>query len=343
MGAGVTRRGCAGLAVGACSALARVRPAFAQTPLRLSIEGRLDGPSAAFAVAVDHEYYKAEDLDVAIEASAGGPDPVVRVASGAAEIGFGDINALLRFRDQNPAAPLKVIFVVNNRPSYALVGRKSRGVVQPADLEGKKLGAAAAEPATAQWPIFARINGIDAAKVTAINVGPAVREPMLAAGEVDAITGSNFTSPINMREKGIPADDISVMQMSAYGLEVYGNSIFVSAKLLAEKPDAVKGFVRAFLLGLKDTLKDPVNAVLPVIRRNGGVTRDLELERLLIAIRDCMVTPEVRQNGLGSIDPARFETGLDQIGLVYPFKARPKLAEVFDDSALPERSARDVD
>ena len=54
---------------------------------------------------------------------------------------FADINALIRYRDQNPSAPIKAVFMVYNKPPYAIVARKSRGITEPKQLEGKKLGA----------------------------------------------------------------------------------------------------------------------------------------------------------------------------------------------------------
>ena len=344
MGVGVIRRGCASFAVAACLTLATTFvPASAQTPLKVTLDGRIEGPAAPFLLALEQGYYKAEGLEVTIEPSAGALEPITRVASGAFDIGFGDLNALIKYRDQNPSAPVKAVFVVNNRPSYAVIGRKSRGVEDPDDLEGKKLGAPVAEHASAQWPIFAKLNRIDLAKVTIINVGIPVREPMLIAGEVDAITSSSYSTPVNLREKGVPAEDITVMLMAAHGLELYGNTVFVNAKTLAEKPDAVKGFLRALTQSLKDTLKDPANAIAPVVRRANGVSREVELQRLLIAIQDCIVTPEVRANGLGGIDPARFETAVEQIAMGHTFKAKPKLADIFDASFLPAEAERKLD
>ena len=66
------------------------------------------------------------------------------MASGNYDMGVADINALIKFRDANPKAPVKAVFMVYNRPAFAVIGRKSRGIVAPKDLEGKKLGAPAA-------------------------------------------------------------------------------------------------------------------------------------------------------------------------------------------------------
>src|SRR5262249_60404355 len=132
-------------------------------------------------------------------------------------------------------------------------------------------------------PHFTKGNGIDPPKATIVNVGFPVREPMLASGEVDAITGFSFSSYINLKDRGVPASDITVLLMADYGVNLYGNTIMVNPKFAAEKPDAVKAFLRAFLKGLADTVKSPSTAVESVIKRNDVAKRDIELERLQIA------------------------------------------------------------
>src|SRR5580700_4326746 len=275
--------------------------AAAQTPIKFSLDFKFEGPSAPFLVGLDKGYYKAEGLDVTIDTAAGSLEPITRVASGTYDMGFGDINSLIKFRDQNPTAPIKAVFMVYNRPPFAIVARKSRGVTAPKGLEGKKLGAPAADGAFAQWKIFAQANGIDTSKVTIENVGFPVREPMLAAGQVDAITGFSFSSYINLKDRGVPVDDIVVLLMADYGVNLYGNAVMVSPKFAAEHPQAVKGFLRAFLKGLKDTVRDPATAVDSVIKRNDVAKKDVELERLNMALRDNVLTPEVKADGYGGI------------------------------------------
>jgi NitT/TauT family transport system substrate-binding protein len=314
--------------------------AGAQTPVKFTLDFKFEGPAAPFLVPLDKGYYKAEGLDVTIDPAGALLEPINRVAAGTYDIGFGDINSLIKFRDQNPDAPIKAIFMVYNRPAFSIIGRKSRGVSKPKDLEGKKLGAPAPDGAYAQWPIFVKANGIDASKVTIENVGFPVREPMLAAGQVDAITGLSFSSFINLKDRGVPVDDIVVMLMADYGVNLYGNAIIVNSKFAAEKPEAVKGFLRAFLKGLKFTVKSPANAIDSVIKRNDGAKKNLEFERLRMALRDNILTPEVKANGYGGVDMGRLDGAIEQIGLTYEFKTRPKAADVFDASFLPAAAER---
>ena len=190
----------------------------AETTVRFSLDFKFEGPSAPFLLAQDKGYYKKEGLDVTIDESAGSLESIERVSSGAYDMGLADINSLIKFRDAKPGAPLKAVFMLYNRPPFAVIGRKSRGIGNPKDLEGKTLGAPPTDLAYAQWPIFVQANGINASKVTIENVSFPVREPMLAAGQVDAITGLSFSSFIDLKEKGVPVDDLVVLLMADYGV-----------------------------------------------------------------------------------------------------------------------------
>ena len=309
--------------------------------VKFSLDYGFEGPAALFLHPLDKGYYKSEGLNVTINPAANSIEPVERVASGEYDIGFGDINTLIRYRDAKPSAPVKAVFMVYNRPPFAVIGRKSRGVVAPKDLEGKTLGAPASDGSFAQWPIFVQVNGIDASKVKIENVSFPVREPMLAAGQIDAITGYSFTTYVDLKDKGVPVGDISVMLMADYGVELYGNAIIVNSKFAAEHPDAVKGFLNAFMRGLRETVKNPATVIDSVLRRNPDARKNVELERLTMAIRENIVTPEVKANGYGTVDDQRFARAIDQIAMAYKFKAaKPKLDDVFDLSFLPTLKER---
>ena len=117
--------------------------------------------------------------------------------------------------------------------------------------------------------------------MTIENVGFPVREPMLASGQVDAITGFSFSSFINLKANGVPVDDIAVMLMADYGVDLYGNTIIVSPAFAEAHPDAVKGFLKALNKAIKETIADPEAAIEYVVaanadRRQGDRTRAAE-------------------------------------------------------------------
>jgi NitT/TauT family transport system substrate-binding protein len=157
---------------------------------------------------------------------------------------------------------------------------------------------------------------------------------MLADGQVDAITGCSFTSYVDLKNRGVPADDLLVLLMADYGVELYGDAIVVAPNFAQEKPEAVRAFLRAYIKALKDTVRDPTRAVDAVLRRDASTSKDVELERLRLAIRDNILTAAVIASGYGAIDPERFAAAIDQIALTYHFKAKDKAADVFDSSFL---------
>ena len=223
-----------------------------------------------------------------------------------------------------------------------MVTRKSRGISEPKQLEGKKLGAPPAGATFAQWPLFAKLNHVDVSKVTIENIGIPVRAPMLAAGQIDAALGSSFRLYVDLKDRGVPVNDIVLMAMADYGLKLYGNAIIVNSKFAAEKPEAVKAFLRAFLKGLKETIRRPAEAVDTILKRDDGVKKDVELERLRMAIRDNIITPAVRADGFGAVDLARLAESIEQLALVQAFKTKPKAEDVFDASFLPPADERRV-
>jgi NitT/TauT family transport system substrate-binding protein len=333
---------CAALAV--CAAFAG-SSATAQTPVRFTLDWRFEGPAAPFMVALDKGYFKAEGLDVTIEAGAGSREPISRIASGAYDIGLGDVNSLVRARDEKPGLDVKAVMMLHDRPPFAIIGRKSRGITKEVtSLKGKEFGAPAADSAFAQWPVFKAVNNIDESewKMRFENIGFPVRESMLAQGEVDAVFGSAMISYINLKSRGVPANDIVTMLMSDYGLDLYGNAILVSQKFSADKPEAVRGFLRAVIKGLMDTLADPAAAIDSVVARNDAARKDVELERLRMALDNYIITPWVKENGVGGIDRGRFERALEQIGLAFPSREKRKIEDIFDDSFLPPADERKV-
>src|SRR5215831_16146846 len=325
----------------AAIALTLAWPAAAQTSIKFSLDGRLEGLAATFLLPQGRGYFKSEGLDVTVDEATTALEPITRVASGAYDMALADINTLIRYRDQHPSSPLKAAFMVYNKPPFAIVARRSRGITDPKQLEGKKLGTPPVG-ITFEWPLFAKLNNVDVAKVTIETIGFPVRAPMLAAGQIDAALGYSFRLYVDVKDRGVPADDIVLMPMADYGLKLYGNAIILNPKFAAEKPEAAGAFLRAFLQGLKDIVRRPAEAVESIVRRDDTVKREVELERLRMAIRDNIVTPEVKANGYGTVDFSRLAESIDQIGLVFQFKAKPKAEDIFETSFLPPAAERRV-
>ena len=325
----------AGLNLHAGYAAERIHP----LTVALSFDRPINASAAPLIVAITDGLFSSEGLTVTSSIAAGSPEAIARVASGTSEFAVVDINSLIRFRSQ-ASTPVKAVFVLFNKAPYAIVARKSRGIHALSDIEGKTLGIADSDLSAGLWPSLARQNGINLNHVKQSRISAAVREPMLSAGQVDAVTGFSYLSAVNLRDRGVPADDLLVLRFSDYGCEAYGFAVIVNPEFAAKRPDAVKGFVRALIAGTSLTIRDEGHAVDQVLTRMEDGSRELELERLHIVVRDNILTDEVNRNGLGDIDTARLERAIDQVGEGFKFDKHPSAADIFDDRFLPPRADR---
>ncbi len=310
--------------------------AQAQTDLPFALDWKFEGPAAPYFAAIDNGHFAEAGLNVTIEAGNGSLEAIPKVATGAFPVGFADINSLIKFLDQNPGAPVIAAMMVYDKPPFAVIGRKSLGIEGPASLEGKILGAPPPDGAWAQFPIFAAENDLDMAAITVEPVGFPTREPMLAEGNVAAITGFSFTSYLNVERLGVPEDDLVTLLMADYGVDLYGNAVIVNTEYAAANPEIIEGFLAAIAAGWTDAIADPASTIPMLVDRNPAADADLELRRLELSIRDNVNTDWVQANGFGGIDADRMASSLDQIATTYEFVTTPDAALYFTDAYLPE-------
>ncbi|GAB6059038.1 ABC transporter substrate-binding protein [Desulfonatronum parangueonense] len=313
--------------------------AAAKTPVRFTLDWRFEGPIAPYLLAQAKGYFADEGLNVTIDSGSGSAGAVNRVATGAYDVGFADINAMIEFNVNNPDQALKAVFMVYDHPPFAIFAKKDSGIATPVDLAGKTLGAPVFDSPRKTFSAFAAATGLDEASVTWMSMDPPLREPMLLRGQVDAISGFYFTSLLNLENLGIAADDLVVFRYADYGVQLYGNAIVVSPQMLAQ-PEVVKGFLRAVTKGWKDTLQDPAAAITYVRQRDGLIDVDLELRRLNLAIETSVATENAKANGIGAIDKDRLAKAIDEVVHAFNLPSTPAPEAIFDDSFLPEKEAR---
>ncbi len=312
-----------------------------ETRIRFQLDWRFEGPSAPFLMAVERGYFAEEGLDVQVDSGSGSAGAINRVASGAYEMGFGDLNALVEFLAENPEGPsIQGVYVVYDGSPAAVFARKDRGIESPADLAGKSLAAPAFDTGYRAWGIFAAANDLDADGVEWQNVDPTLRETLLVRGDVDAITGFYFTSLLNLEGRGMGEEALTILPFPEYGVPLYGNAIIASEAFAEANPEAVEGFLRAFNRALAETLADPEGAIDYVLARDGLIDVEMETRRLKLAIESVIDTPDARAHGAGAVDEARLANAIQLVADAYDLPEVPATERVFTSRYLPEEEAR---
>ncbi|RZM02183.1 MAG: ABC transporter substrate-binding protein, partial [Variovorax sp.] len=126
-----------GLALGLALA---VTPAAAQVPIKLVLNWKYEGPQAWFFLAQDKGYFKEEGLDVTIDQGEGSAASIPKVAAGAYQAGFGDLNALVDLAAKRPADAPVAVYMLYNTPPFTVVVKSDSPIRTPKDLEGKTIG-----------------------------------------------------------------------------------------------------------------------------------------------------------------------------------------------------------
>jgi len=328
-----------GLAALLAGALMIAGPASAQTPVKFTLDWVFQGPTSPFLLALDKGYYKAEGLDVSMDPGQGSAGTVQRVATGAYQIGFADVNSIIEYNAKNPGKEVLCVFMAYDFAPLGVYALKKSGIKGPKDLEGKKLGAPVFDASFRMFPAFAKKNGIT--KWESVNLTPQLREQSLVQGTVDFIAGHYFSSMLDLKARGVKFDDILAMRYVDYGLDVYGNGIVVSAEM-AKNEKAIRGFIAASLKGWKDTIADNKSAIAASKKRDPLIDEALETERLQISLQTNIFTPYVKANGMGDVEPERFARSVKLVSDAFGLPEAPAPDKIFTNKFLPPKADRMV-
>lgn len=324
--------------------LALAGPAIAQeTTIKFTLGWKTQGSDAAFFYAKDKGYFKDEGLNVVIDQGEGSGATVTRIMSGAYDAGFGDVNAIIQNASTRPQDAPVMVYMVWNQPPFAIVTKNGSGINSIKDFEGHTLGGAQGTPTTRLLPVFIQKNALAGDKIKITNMAPNLQEPMLIKGDIDAALVFNITSYFNLvLNRQDPDKDYKWFSFGDFGLDLYSNGVIVSQKLLASNPKAVAGLVRAINKAMIAVGKDQNAGMASVVSFDNLVDVAVEKRRLQYSFDKLIVSPEMKEIGVGDIRDDRMTRAIGMVVEGYDLKRTPTPKEIFSRDFLPPRADRDL-
>jgi ABC-type nitrate/sulfonate/bicarbonate transport system substrate-binding protein len=312
------------------------------TPVKFTLDFRINGQTAPFFLAHAKGYYRDEGLDVTIDTGAGSVASITRIASGVYQMGLGDISSLVEFNAQNPGTPMvQAVYQYYNRAPFVIIGRKDRGVTGDfKSLQGKKVAAAAVESTRRAWPMVARKQGMRGDAFQWQTTDFSARDNVMVRGDVDAATYFH-DSAISLFARMKP-EELSVLKYADAGVDLYGNAILASSNLIAQNPKVVAAFLRATNRAIVQTFANPAPSIAAMRQREPILDEKIELERWGVTAQ-YVGAADTRGHGLGDIRKLTLEQQVDEVAEVFGLKVKPAADAIFNTSMLPSHNERMIE
>jgi len=215
---------------------------------------------APFQLAKGKGYFAEEGLDVTFRVGKGGADVAAQVAVGNADLGggIGDTPIIVRAN----GLEIRGVALLGGRSLTQLAWRKDSGISGPADLKGKRIGVLSFQDTTYYNMLGALASaGLTQGDADIQAVGPGGIIQLMISGDLDAAAAvPEWIAAV--RAAGI---DVGEMPMDAV-FPAMAQAVLASDKVIAERPDVVRGFVKALTRAIDDINADQIAAAAEYVK-----------------------------------------------------------------------------
>jgi NitT/TauT family transport system substrate-binding protein len=337
-----TRRDILRTGTGLAGLLAAPRLARAQGPdqVRFSLEFRIYGGNAPLFLGAEKGIFRDQGIDVTFDGSGGSVESVTRVATGTHSFGLADLSTLVEFTARNPKEAPKLIMTVFDRFPAVVLSLKRKPIKTLQELVGTKVGTGSVDAGAKIFPALLALNKIDIKTVNRMTIDVKIRDTMLVRGEVDAVVGFDYTSIFNLMETGLKLDDITLLYFADFGFDFWGNSLIVNPAIVEKNPDLVRRVAVAVARSWGAAARERDAAISAVTKRDGLLKTDTERARMDWVLDRLVLTPNVRENGIGNMDASRMNRGINLLKDGFQLATAPTMEQIFDSRFLPPAADR---
>ena len=255
------------------------------------------GDYAPLFVAVEKGYFADEGIVIDNIVNGDGSVNAVKLV-GSGEFTFGQADAGTVVSGRVKGIPVKSILMRNQNSPMAWVSLKSSNITKPKDVEGRTFGVQPSGSTYIFYQVFAKLQGVDRSKVKEVTVSVPY-ENFLVEKKVDVVNGYIDAEVPELEAKTGGPGSLNIIVGSQYGYKAYGTAIITSDKVIKEKPDLVKRFVRAYKKGFEYTVKNPDEAVDILLKHRPEAKKDVMKIQLAADIKYTFQSDDTKAHGLG--------------------------------------------
>lgn len=225
-------------------------PVAAQDKVKFNLSWLPQGSTGGVLVAINKGYYRDVGLEVSAIVGHGGQRTVNEIDQGLFEFGYGDPISVMLNRAQG--GKTKMVGSINAVWPGAIcyLVKPGRSLAKPADLKGLSMGGGGASPLQNIVPAWLKANGLAPTSIRLLRLDPSTINPSFLQGRVDLTEcweGANL--PVLKSLAARQGREIGSLRYRDFGLDMVGNGIVTTEKMIEQKPDVVRRFVQATYRG----------------------------------------------------------------------------------------------
>jgi diguanylate cyclase (GGDEF)-like protein/PAS domain S-box-containing protein len=249
---------------------------------------------AGFYAAQQQGYFSEEGLEVELREINPSVTSVQSVISGDAQYGISDSSLVLQRLQGQPLVVLAAIF---QHSPMVLFTTQASGITNPLQLKNKRI---MYRKNIDDAVLLAMFTEAGLALDDFTHIKQSFDNNSLLNGETDAFSGYTTNQPFYYEQMGVP---INILAPANYGIDFYGDMIFVEENYLKENKQQALAFRRASLKGWTYALEHPEEIIDWML---ANLDTDKSREHLLFEAERTarLIQPELVE--LGYINPSRF-------------------------------------
>ncbi|AWC25886.1 Putative thiamine biosynthesis protein (plasmid) [Aminobacter sp. MSH1] len=268
--------------------------ADAADSVKLRLDWVFGSEHAPIFLALEKGFFKEEGIEVELLPGEGSSVTTKLVGNRDADFGYASADQVLLGASRD--LPVVATAVLLQQNPTAFIFKTSQNIKNvETDLYGKTLGIQLKSSTGRQWDAIKKTLNLDPAKLTEVPADGALVS-LIAADRIDVGVGFYFNDALKLKATG---EDVSWILLEELGMKMYSTTLLTNAELIAENPDLVARFTKAFVRGWEYSVANPDEAYEAFVKANPS-TDKVYAKLKLPEVLKLTQSPDVSANGLGS-------------------------------------------
>lgn len=315
------------------TAIAWSAPALALDHVKFNMAWIAQGSTIGPVIAEQKGFFKQLDLSVETVRGYGGTRTTNEIDQGLFEFGYG--NPLAIVLNRADGGKTRMVGAINDAWPGGLCFVTSRHrIAGPKDMKGLTIGGGANSPVQLMVPAWLQRNGLPRDWAKLMQLDPNVIYASLIEGKIDMAECWKGSDKANIDQLARDASlNVGWVEYAKFNLDIYGSGLVTTDKMIAERPDVVRRFVKGTYQGYAYAFDHPDEAVDILLKVFPVTDRRVVLQQLL-ETKELITGPDTAAHGFGWMREDKMKRTLDFIAEAYSLHQPVQVGDIYTDAFL---------